>query len=201
MSTVPNATAAAAADSQTVVTPEATACYAFVFEARPSMNPGGEPQFSITLVFPKTTDISKLRTAARTAARKKWGDKMPAGLRSPFRDGDSEREGDPVFAGSVFVTAKSKQRPGIVDQALRPIIDPMAFYSGCKCRASLYAFAYDTSGNKGVGFLLNNLQKLGDGDRLSGRRPAEADFEAVPMAEGAPAAAAGTAQMDDDIPF
>ena len=168
-------------DALTVVTPEATASYAYVFEARPSLNPDGEPQFSITLVFPKSADLSKLKAAAKAAVRKRWGDKPPAGLRSPFRDGDAEegKAGDPTFADSIFISAKSKQRPGVVDQALRPIMDPVQFYSGCKCRASVYAFAYDKGGNKGVTFFLNNLQKLGEGTRLSGRRPAEADFDAV----------------------
>jgi len=181
----------------TVVTPEATASYAYVFEARPSLNPGGAPEFSVVLVFDKDQDLSKLKAAARLAVTKKWGDKAPPGLRSPFRDGDADKPGDPTFAGKTFVTAKSKQRPGVVDQALRPIIDPMQFYSGCRCRASLYAFAYDTSGNKGVSFLLNNVQKLGEGTRLSGRRPAEQDFDAV---EGG-ASPQSQQEFEDDLPF
>jgi len=181
----------------TVVTPEATACYAYVHEPRPSLNPGGEPQYSITLVFPKSTDLSKLKAAARAAAQLKWGDKMPSALRSPFRDGDEDRSDDPVFSNTIFVTAKCRDKPGLVDAALNPILNPMDFYSGVKCRASLYAFAYDTSGNKGVSFILNNLQKLSDGDRLAGRRRAEDDFTAVEGAGGG----SKPDPMDDDIPF
>jgi Protein of unknown function (DUF2815) len=179
----------------TVKTPVATAAYAFVFEARPSLNPGGEPQFSIMLIFPKSTDLSQLKAAAHAAVAKKWGDKPPKDLRSPFRDGDVEREGSPEFTNSYFVTAKSKQRPGIVDNnpnGVQSITDPMQFYSGCKCRASLYAFAYDVSGSRGVSFLLNSLQKLGDGERRSGRKPAEVEFEPIAIPEDAANAAAAT---------
>jgi hypothetical protein len=178
-------------DELTVVTPPATACYAFVWEPRQSLTPGTDPQYSITLVFPKTTDLSTLKRAAKAAVAKKWGDKPPPGLRSPFRDGDEDRPGDPVFANSTFISAKSKQQPGIVDHARRPILEQTAFYSGVRCRAEVYAFAYDKNGNRGVTFFLNNLQKLGDGARLAGRRPAESVFDEV---EPEP-------YMDDNTPF
>jgi hypothetical protein len=45
-------------------------------------------------------------------------------------------------------------------------------------RASLRAFAYDTNGNKGVSFGLNNIQKLGEGQRLDGRKAATDEFDA-----------------------
>ena len=50
------------------------------------------------------------------------------------------------------------------------------FYSGCYGRASIVFFAYNTNGNKGVGCGLNNIQKLEDGQPLSGRSTAVEDF-------------------------
>jgi hypothetical protein len=51
-------------------------------------------------------------------------------------------------------------------------------------RAQLRAFSYDSNGNKGVSFALNNIQKLGDGERLDNRQAAtdafEADLSAAP---------------------
>lgn len=160
----------------TVVTPPALASYAYVWRPRPSLKQGGEPQYSITLVFPKGTDLGPVRNAAKLAAVNRWGAKLPSGLRQPFRSGDTDRPNDPLFKGSIFITARTNTKPGIVDKDLQPIIDEMDFYSGCKCRASVYAMAYDQGGNRGVSFLLNNLQKLADGTRLSGRRPPEEDF-------------------------
>lgn len=164
-----------------VITPVCTGCYVFLNKPQPSMNPGGEPSYAITLVFPKTTDLSALKAAARAAVTKKWGSKVPANLRSPFRDGDTDKPDDPTFAKSIFITARTKQRPGVVGRDRMPLPEPeFDIYSGMRCRASVTAFAYDTSGNRGVSFALNNVQKVGEGDRLSGRKPAEAEFAAAP---------------------
>ena len=40
-------------------------------------------------------------------------------------------------------------------------------------------FAYDKAGNRGISFGLNNVQKLGDGERLDGRLKAEDDFDPI----------------------
>ena len=69
------------------------------------------------------------------------------------------------------------QKPGIIDAAKKAITDEDEFYSGCYGRASLNFFPYNASGNKGVAAGLNNLQKIKDGDPLSGRQSAEADFD------------------------
>lgn len=162
----------------TVITPAAIASYAYVWKPRPSLKPGGEPQYSITLVFPKGTDLTPLRNAAKLAATRMFGATMPKNMKVPFRKGE-EISDDAMFRGATVITARTNQKPGIVDRNTQPILDEMDFYSGCKCRASVYAFAYDQQGSKGVSFLLNNLQKLADGTRLSGRRPAEEEFAAV----------------------
>ena len=166
-------------DGLTVISPTALACYAYVWKARPSLKDGGDPQYSVTLVFPKGTDLTKLRDAAKKAAALKWGAQFPSGLKTPFHNGDKERPDDPLFKGTTYLTARTNQKPGIVDNDVQPILDEMEFYSGCKCRASLYANAYDQKGGKGVSFLLNNIQKLADGTRLSGRKSAEEDFGAA----------------------
>lgn len=163
----------------TVISPNAIATYAHVWEARLGIDETKGKQFSIVLLFSKTDDLSKLRAAARKAAEKKWGQKIPSKLKSPFRNGSEAKPDDPIFRGKIFITARSKDRPGIVDQHAQPILEPMDFYSGCKCRASLYAHAYDTKGNKGVTFMLNNLQKVADGTRLSGRKSAEEEFDDI----------------------
>ncbi|HKJ88554.1 MAG TPA: ssDNA-binding protein, partial [Gammaproteobacteria bacterium] len=46
-------------------------------------------------------------------------------------------------------------------------------------RASVRPFAYDTQGNRGVSFALNNIQLLRDGERLDSRVAPEEDFDAV----------------------
>ena len=55
-------------------------------------------------------------------------------------------------------------------------MDKEEFYSGCYGRASINFYAFNVSGNKGIAAGLNNLQKLEDGERLSGGSSAEEDF-------------------------
>lgn len=167
--------------SAAVITPPGTASYAFVWKPQASMNPGQDPKFSITMLIPKKADLTALKAAVDVAATKKFGANAVAMLRkgklkSPFRDGDEEREDDDLYKGKIFFSARSNQKPRVVDQDLNPIEDEFEFYSGCKCRISVYAFGYDVNGNKGVSFSLNNVQKLGDGERLSGRLAPEDEF-------------------------
>ena len=183
----------------TIITPPATGCYVFLNRPQPSMNPGGEPQYAVTLVFPKTADLRELKAAAKAAVEKKWGQKVPTNLRNPFRDGDADKPDDPTFANSIYITARTKQKPGVVGRDRQPLPEPdFDLYSGMRCRASVTAFAYDQAGNKGASFALNNVQKLGDGERLSGRKPAEAEFANAPALpdEDQPAAPADTNMFD-----
>ena len=48
----------------------------------------------------------------------------------------------------------------------KPILDPARVYAGIWCRAEVNLFSYDTDGNRGVSFGLNNFQRLADGRRL-----------------------------------
>lgn len=76
-----------------------------------------------------------------------------------------------------FLNASTKQKPGVVDAQLNPILDPTEVYSGCYGRASINFFAYNRAGNKGIGCGLNHIQKLEDGDYLGSRTKPEDDFE------------------------
>ena len=110
---------------------------------------------------------------------KLWGvTKAPANLKMAFRDGDTDREDDPAYANCYFLNANSAQKPGLVDAEVKPILDPFEVYSGCYGRASINVFAYNhKAGGKGIGFGLNNIQKLRDGEPLGGARSkAEDDF-------------------------
>ena len=42
--------------------------------------------------------------------------------------------------------------------------------------ASITFYAYNFNGNKGIACSLNNLQKVKDGERLSGKPTAKSDF-------------------------
>jgi hypothetical protein len=182
--------------SKKVMTPEFRVSFPNVFQPRSAFD-GQEAKYSIVMLFSKKTDISALKKLAQAVAREKWGDKIPKGMRNPFRDGDVEKEGMDGYAGCVFVTASSKTKPGLVDQSVQPIITGDDFYAGCYARATVNAFAYDRAGNVGVSFGLQNIQKLRDGEPFSGRTKAEDEFSAVMTEEGQDAPAVGG--KSDDI--
>lgn len=169
--------------STKVVTGKVRFCYVNAFEAR-AMNEGEEPRYSVCILIDKSDKTTLDRINAAIEAAKVVGKaklagktgKIPANVKTTLRDGDIDRPDDEAFAGKMFVNANSSRRPQVVDANLNPIIDSEEFYSGCYGRASMTFYAYDFNGNKGIACGLNNLQKLEDGEKLSGGSTAEEDF-------------------------
>lgn len=168
--------------STKVVTGKTRLSYANLFQPRAGMD-GQDPKYSLCVLIPKTdtATVDKVKAAieaAKQAGQSVWGGKIPPGVKIPLRDGDTERDA-PEYKGHYFINASSKQRPNVVDAAVNPILDANEVYSGCYGRVSLNFYAYNQSGNKGIGAGLNNVQKVADGEPLSGRSRAEDDFSAV----------------------
>jgi hypothetical protein len=185
-----------ATEGTKVTTSEVTLSYPNLLVARAGKAAGSKSKFSAALVlFPaqQTTpagvaSLEALRKAALVAAEARWGAKAAEmfrtkALKSPFRD-DAEAKGYP--AGSLFLNVRTEQKPVCVfshagpDGKVQRMTDEeikTALYPGSKVRASLVAFAYDTDGNKGVSFALNNIQKVGEGERMDGRTAAEDEFD------------------------
>ena len=179
----------------TLITPQFRVVYADVFRPRENKKEDGTTvmEYNIMAAFPPGTDFAQMNAMIAAAAEKKYGadkTKWPKPMRNPIRaNEEKEKEGklpDGLEKGGFFCNFKSKNRPGLVDQNRQPIIDETGFYRGCYARAQIDAFAYEVKGNKGVSFGLQNVQKMADGDPLSGRQKAEDAFEAV--AGAAPAA-------------
>ncbi len=155
--------------------------YAHVFEPS-AVEEGAEKFYNICLLIPKKDKqgIAKLEKAIEAAieqgVKSKFGGAKPKKMKLPLRDGDEEKEAE-EFQGMMFLNAKSKRRPQVVDENLNAIIDSEEFYSGCYGRASINFYAYDYNGTKGIAAGLGNLQKLEDGERLDGGgSSAEDDF-------------------------
>ena len=169
--------------STKIITGEVRLSYAHLLEASSSFE-GQDPKFSTVILVPKTDKetIEKIEAAQKEALENgkssKFNGKIPANWKNTFRDGDEESdlEKNPEYAGHYFMSVGSKTRPGIVDESLQPVMDADQVYSGVYARVSLNAFPFNTSGNKGVSFGLNNVMVLGKGDRLAGGASAEDDF-------------------------
>jgi len=162
-----------------VTTPKFRVSFPNVF--KPMSFEDQEPKYRLVMLFDKQADLTELKKLAAKAIENKWPskDKRPIKLRSPFRDGDTEKPDIDGYPGHIFISASSKLKPGIVDRNLNPILSEDDFYAGCYARATLTAYAYDAKGNRGVAFGLQNIQKLEDGEPFSGRSKAEEDFEAI----------------------
>lgn len=158
--------------------------YVNVFEPK-AASPGAEPKYSVSILIPKTDTktLDRIKAAislAKIEGKSRLGKYSEAALKIPLRDGDIEKPDDENYAGCMFVNANSYLKPEVVDIDLLPL-SKEEFYSGCYGRASLTFYAYPTGkapniGNKGIACGLNNIQKLKDGDRLSGGSTAAQDF-------------------------
>ena len=165
-----------------IVTGKARLSYVNLFQPR-AQNEGQEPKYSVCVLVPKTdtATVNKIKAAiesAKEAGKPTWGGKVPPGLKVPLRDGDTERD-TPEYKGHWFINATSKQRPQVVDASVQPILSADEVYSGCYGRVSINFYAYNQNGNRGVAAGLGNVQKVADGEPLSGRSRAEDDFTAV----------------------
>lgn len=166
-----------------VVTGKVRFSYLHVFEPS-AIEEGQEKKYSVSLIIPKSdkatiAKLTKAVEAAKEAGKMKLagtGGKIPANLKTPLRDGDAEKPDDEAYAGSVFLNANCKTKPGVVDKNLNPVMSQDDVYSGCYGRASVTFYAFNTSGNKGIACGLNNIMKLEDGESLGGRSAAESDF-------------------------
>lgn len=167
---------------QKIVTPKFRAAFLNAFRPQ-EFEDGAEPKYGVIALFPNNVDISKLEKLANAAGVAKWGKDEYVKLRKspkfwwPFRDGNDERSDYDGFADHIFINFTTKIKPGIVDANREPILDESEVYSGCYMRATVVAYAFEKKGNRGIGFSLQNLQKLADGEAFSGRAKAEDDFD------------------------
>ena len=146
---------------------------------------GGTPKYSVSLIIPKsdTVTVAKIRAAIKAAYEegesklKGTGNFLPAleGLKTPLRDGDKDRKGDPAYANSWFVNANSTLRPYTVDANKEPILETSELYSGIIGRAVINFYAYNNK-SKGIAAGLNGIQKLSDGTPLGGQSRPEDDL-------------------------
>jgi hypothetical protein len=176
---------------KSLVTPLAILSYPHLHQPQAPQNGKGNPKYSCALVFTPevlATEDGKARftaiqKAALEAGKAKFGDKFDALLKSDsFKKGfrtDAESKGYP--AGSIYINVRTEQQPGMVMGDLTKIpADKIKteLYAGAIVRASIVAFAFDRDGGKGIGFALNNIQKIRNGERLDNRVDASKEFEA-----------------------
>lgn len=166
-----------------VVTEKVRLSYAHIWEKHVAFE-GQEEKYSVSLIIPKTDTVTldKIRKAieaAKTEGITKLGGKIPPNIKTPLRDGDTDRPDDEAYKGCYFLNASSKSKPGIVDKQVQPIVDPEAVVSGDYAKVSISFYAYNANGNKGVAAGLGNIQFLHKGDPLTSKSSVADDFDTI----------------------
>lgn len=173
------------AASSKIVTGKVRLSYVFVEEKN------DDDKYSVCILIPKGDKETLAKVNAAVEAVKAdpksastWSSKWLASFKAPLRDGDTERdtEKSPEYAGMYFINCSTKTKPDLVgltkDEFTGKLarLEPGEVYSGCYARVSINFYAYNVDGGKGIAAGLNNIQKVDDGERLSGRADADDDF-------------------------
>lgn len=147
----------------------------------PSSYGEGDPAYSATLIMdPAQAEV--VDKAIAGVARDKWGAKADAQLKALraagkvcLRDGDEKADYD-GFEGMMFIAARSRTRPTVVDGQRQPLTQSDGrIYAGCYVNASLEIWAQDNAFGKRINCTLRGVQFVRDGEAFGGGRPASAD--------------------------
>lgn len=177
----------------TKVTVPARLSYAALFE--PKGFNGQEPKYSVSLIIPKDDKEALaaikegINQAKEEGKDRAFNGKIPANLRTPVRDGDEERPDDEAYVNAYFLNANSKKAPKLYMpvKGVEPTEEDL--YSGVIANVVLNFFAYNTSGNKGIGAGLMAVQFVEHGERLGGGGITDSDLDF------------DEAEDDDGMPF
>lgn len=159
----------------------------FVHIFQPHAAPGStDARYSVTLLIPKNDSVTlnavyaEIEQAKQAGVQKVFGGVMPPVINTPIYDGDGVRPNGEPFGpecrGHMVLRASSREQPSVVDLNVQPVLNPADVYSGCYIRASIDLFAYNQSGNRGIGCGLNAVQKIADGEPLTSRVTAAEAF-------------------------
>ena len=150
-----------------------------------------DPKYSAVIMLPKTDTGTKklieeaIEKAIEKGVQEKWGGKRPKNIDMAFTDYDAQGlepddEGyyEPYKGHYIFNAKSNAQWPPVVVSLNPniPITDQSEIYSGVYARVNLSFFPYSYGKKTGVGIALNMVQKLADGEPLSGRRDASDVF-------------------------
>ena len=135
-------------------------------------------------------NLARIKKAIDKAKEKgkssKWGGKVPKFRNEPLRDGDQElKSGDRTgkeYENCYFFNCSmkaNKGKPGLVTADLKPVMDGDTFYSGCYVNIDVNPYPFSFKGNSGIGWGLQNVMFVMDGDRLDGRQSATDAFASL----------------------
>lgn len=150
-----------------------------------AMEEGQDPSWSMAMRFDADTDIDVLRAAFKAACVDHFGSsKLPRKSKTCFLEGEDladliDEDKVPMGTEPDMVILKMRRKesfgpPQLWDEKVEPIENRVEFYSGIKAICDVEFFGW-TRKNKsgavtaqGVSCTVNGVQKLADGEPLSG---------------------------------
>lgn len=191
-----------------ITTPTGMLMFPHLFQPRPVVQ-GGDPRFSLILVFDEAAQKDPKFPAMKIEAAKVCDTEFGAGKSKdldwqrrvkfswPFRDASEKDQYAGFEPGKIFMTLWTKTKPGLVDGRNQVITAPADVFAGQLARATAKFFAYQVSGNTGVSVMLDNVQIVRpDMPRMDGRVDATKAFDLVDEEEANTLVGAA-----DDLPF
>ena len=164
-------------------------------------------KYSTAILFPSGADLSVLKAEIERVAKEEFPGKPIKSLRIGLRDqGEKDYEG--YEDGAFFLNASAaKSRPPIVNRHREPIMDEEDVYPGIYAIVTLRVYAFKPKKGEqfspGIGFGLQAVQIIKDGERLGGgyADPNEEFEELGELAEGESADSIFGGDADEDSPF
>jgi len=172
-----------------------------------STNP---PKYGGQFIFAPTSDAAKVAQAEfLRVAIEKFGPNAAAILAELPKDKKCIRRGDGNldkagvirngYAGNLFIVARNKARPVVIDRDKSPLTEADGRpYGGCFVNVTVDLYAQDKQGQgKSVNATLLAIQFAGHGEAFGGGVGSADDFEAMDDGEDTPAPAAGAVAVND----
>jgi hypothetical protein len=192
----------------TFVTEPVRVSFPYLFKPRARMDGNGDPRYEAVLLIPPTSgDGPRIRDLMQQAITDKFGDdaKLTATERAklPLKHASESKWFADQFPGWHYVNAWSRVKPNVVDENLEEIIDPSKIYAGCWCRFQLTLLGWQSKqGGKLVLVSLDNVQFVGDGERLGGgKQSAKSAFEGIKFQIPEEMKSAAQGEVEEDPPF
>jgi hypothetical protein len=158
-----------------------------LFEPR-AVNADAEPAYTASFLFSHSHPASKaMEEAIDAVGQAKFGQKwatvkreIEAKDRRCLHDGNTKAD-VAGFAGNLFVSARNKVRPTVVDRDRSPLtIADGRPYAGCYVNAIVEIWAQDNAYGKRINASLRGVQFVADGEAFAGGGSASEDeFDAL----------------------
>lgn len=158
----------------------------------PKPGEGGKAKYQCSILIPKTATalVNRIKAAIEAAkvAGKSKLESMGGVMENALKDGDDKD--DPNYAGHWYLSAKSDNKPQVVDRRKSLITDASEIYSGMWAIVSVNFYAYAVK-KRGIATGLGNVLKVKNGEPFTARSTAEDDFSNIEID--------ATTEEDDDF--